>query len=190
MVYYAADAPEVGWARSRLDPAWGPVTGVEAFFADPYRSMDQGRRSSVYVSSWADSGINALSVLNWFLTPTRVQRLTPAGPGGLTYTAQVEYESAGRPGTGEITTSWDTDQASKRTALTFASGARLLLDHQRVTGTVHDSRRHADTFAYTGTTPRLAAHYLAAFQALLLGGEHFHTTDHTRLHHLLYQHTQ
>jgi predicted dehydrogenase len=188
LIYHAAHAPEVAWARRRLDPAWGPVASVEASFADPYRDMDEARRASVYVSSWVDSGINALSVLAWFLTPIRIDSLTTTDPSGLTHEAKLGFESAGHHGTGLIRTSWDTDQASKHTTLTFASGTRLFLDHQGITGRLDQGDRRIDAFSYTGDNPRLVAHYLNAFQALLGDGDHFHAREHARLHRLLYQH--
>lgn len=149
-LYHAAYAPEVLWAADRL-PSWlvefGPVTRLEAEFADPYRDRDQEMLAATYGTSWLDSGINALSVSSRLVTLRQAESAAPVAGRFNTYRAEIEFASAGRVGTGRITTSWDVDRAAKTSVATFASGATLHLDHQAVTGRLDTAGQVVDEYS-------------------------------------------
>jgi Oxidoreductase family, NAD-binding Rossmann fold len=190
-IYHAAHAPEVIWASERAGEwaaAHGPIVEYQASFADPYRDLDREIRNRVYVTSWFDSGINALSVALRFIELREVSHLDRINLDPGVYRARVVYASGGRVCEGTIQTSWDVDAPAKSTAMAFESGACLRLDHQRIRGTLEHDGQVIDSFAYQGHTARLILHYVNAFTSLLVDRSGYCTREQSRLlHRLLFQ---
>jgi predicted dehydrogenase len=131
VLYHYAHAPEVLAVRDELAALvarHGPVETADAAFADPYTG-DLDERSATLVSSWIDSGINALSVLARFVDLRRVldSDLDAAGPAH--GAAVLAFEHGGRAGRAHVATSWTAPVEVKRTTLEFADGTELVLDH-------------------------------------------------------------
>jgi predicted dehydrogenase len=190
-VYHAAHAPEVLWAAERIatwEATHGPIVGYEASFADPYRNLDRTQRDRVYVNSWFDSGINALSVALRFVTLLDVRSTRCSGPADSAYQADVRFTSDTRVRHGSIRTSWDVDAAEKQTIIKFESGALLRLDHQNVRGMIGQEGRVVDSFFYRGDTPRLVLHYRNFFTSFFVNRAAgcYGLSDSLLLHRLLF----
>jgi predicted dehydrogenase len=124
MLHYAF-AAEVLWLSGRLGEL-GDVAAFEARFEDPYGEA-LAERAPVLVSSWADSGINALSVVARLVRLERVVAATGSRP--VETMATLAFVSGTTASVGSITTSWLVDRPTKRTTLVLADGTRLELDH-------------------------------------------------------------
>lgn len=189
VVYHAAHAPEVLWASVQAEQwssAFGAVVSYEASFADPYSDMDREQRDSVYGNSWLDSGINALSVALRFLRLESIRSVSSIVNMVSTYEADVIFQSGNQEGRGIIHTTWDVDEAAKRSEFSFKSGAKLTLDHQGVRGMLLQGDEVLDSFAYKGDQPRLALHYLNAFKSIFVDRTgYYNTEDDLLLHRLL-----
>ncbi len=189
VLYHAAYAPEVLWALARKDE-WiaehGRITGYESSFADPYRDLDPDIREKSHVSSWLDSGINALSVAQRFVSLIGVERLVRAGSGPSVYQAELGFRSGPDTGRLRLRTSWDVPVAAKSSELVLESGAEILLDHQAVTGVVRHRGAVLDSFEYRGDVARLTLHYQGLFRALFLDGERVSAAESLFLHRLLF----
>ena len=101
-LYHAAHAPEVLWAMDHAlawQETYGAFSGYVASFADPYR--ERGRaHNQVYVSSWVDSGINALSAAYRFVQLTAIDQLAVLDEQNSTFRASVRFRSNGRENRG------------------------------------------------------------------------------------------
>jgi predicted dehydrogenase len=187
VLYHFRFAPEVLWATSRL-AAWlelhGPVAGLRSFFSDPYARIARGEER--FVSSWVDSGINVLSMLDRFVELTAVTGVRAVPDLASTYEAGVEFTGDGTPGTGTVFTTWGVGQGTKSTRLWFADGAELLLDH---TATFLRLDRHGRTLEARGTdgpVERGLLRYVSLFQETF-ASDHVPATDRDRrLHRLLF----
>jgi predicted dehydrogenase len=124
LLHYAF-AAEVLWLAGRLGEL-GDVTGFEARFEDPYREM-LVERTPVLVSSWVDSGINALSVLARLVRLERVVATSGGRPEETT--ATLAFVSGTTASAGTIVTTWLVDRPMKRTTVVLADGTTLELDH-------------------------------------------------------------
>lgn len=193
-IYHAAHAPEVRWAARRLG-RWrsehGDIVGFDATFADPYRDLDRAVRDRVYVNSWFDSGINALSVALRFVHLTRTDRITCLDGRNSVHAAEIRFATGSGParGRGHVRTSWDVDEPAKVSEFRFADGARLLLDHQDMSGALSDGRGRVDTFHETGSSPRLVRHYQDVFASLFIErGGYYSARQSLLLHRLLFGH--
>ena len=190
VLYHAAFAPEVDWAVAAW-PRWtathGAATSIEMAFADPY-AADLARAEATLGDSWADSGINALSVLARLVDPERCVRRHPLAGDSSTFEATIACldRATGAAVDAHLVTSWAATEPSKSTRVHFADGAALVLDHQAVLGRlvaggqVHE--RHEPASAH----PRLVQHYLRSFTRLLVDGQRsFPLEVDRRLHRLL-----
>ena len=186
-LYHAAHAPEVLWAMDHAlawQETYGAFSGYVASFADPYR--ERGRaHNQVYVNSWVDSGINALSAAYRFLQLTAIDQLAVLDEQDSTFRASVRFRSNGRENAGTIETSWAVPVPAKHTILRLGEATHLYLDHQLATGHL----RHGDTvreeFAYTGTVPRLQMHYENNFRSIFIDKKGYYTASESRLLHRL-----
>ena len=114
---------EYGWEALRA--RYGEPVAILSCFHDPKPDLDRAAR--VLVSSWFDSGINAISVL------ARLVRIgSPLEFRGdwLTGTGRLSCSSNGRPAAALIETTWTAEELVKLTQVTFSSGAVLELDHR------------------------------------------------------------
>jgi hypothetical protein len=186
-VYHAAHAPEVLWAMENArswQQTYGSFSGYEASFADPYR--DRGNaHGQVYVNSWLDSGINALSVGYRFLQLTAVDQLSILDERSSTFAASVRFQSNGMESVGVIRTSWDASVPAKQSTLHFGREVHLYLDHQNVSGSLRHGDRVLEEFKYTGNTPRLQLHYQNAFGSIFIDNSGYYATNESRLLHVL-----
>ncbi len=186
-VYHAAHAPEVLWAMENALPwqeAYGAFSGYVASFADPYRDRGSAH-GHVYVNSWLDSGINALSAAYRFLGLTAVDRLTMLGERSSTFAASVRFLSNGTERAGMIRTSWDVSVPEKLSILRLGEETHLYLDHQHVSGSLRRRDRIVEEFNYTGIVPRLQLHYQNAFRSVFIDNSGYYTTGESRLLHAL-----
>jgi predicted dehydrogenase len=124
LLHYAFGS-EVLWLAEHLAEL-GDVASFSASFGDPY-GADLATRTTTLVSSWADSGINALTVLARLLEPAAVVDSRSAGPE--TSRTTLSFTSGSTSGTGLVETNWLVAEARKRTSLTLADGTALELDH-------------------------------------------------------------
>jgi hypothetical protein len=186
-VYHAAHAPEVLWAMENArswQETYGSFSGYEATFADPYRDRGSAH-GQVYVNSWLDSGINALSVGYRFLQLTAVDQLTILDEQGSTFAASTRFLSGGGEGVGVIRTSWDASVPTKQSILYLGEEVHLYLDHQNVSGALWHGSRILEEFKYTGNIPRLQLHYQNAFRSIFIDDSGYYATDESRLLHVL-----
>jgi predicted dehydrogenase len=124
-------AAEVMWARDAL-AGRAPVASVACEFVDPYAD-DLEARTAALVSSWLDSGINALSVLGRLVELRDAEPY--AGNTAVDTTVRVTFDSGGTVGEGTIRTAWDT-YARKATTVRLADGTVVVVDHREATVTV------------------------------------------------------
>ncbi|MDP9224162.1 MAG: Gfo/Idh/MocA family oxidoreductase, partial [Actinomycetota bacterium] len=81
VLYHFAYSPEVMWASAQwpvIQESHGPVSRFTSQFDDPKR--DLAIASEALVSSWADAGINAMSVLARFVTLDEISQASAGGP--------------------------------------------------------------------------------------------------------------
>jgi predicted dehydrogenase len=128
VLYHYVFGPEVLAASS----AWphivrthGRAVAFESTFLDPKPDVETARR--ILVSAWADSGINAMSVLARFVELRAVIGVNPACDSGRRTT--LGFESESRPGEGSITTSWSAPEMVRITRLELEDGTILSLRH-------------------------------------------------------------
>jgi len=161
-LYHAAFGAEVEWAARRL-ASWGRPESVEVALDDAYTPADDAE--SRLVGSWVDGGINALSIVHRLLD---VRRLGPLG----TRTDLAGYQSFAGSFHGDggaavtVTTRWDQPAAGKRTAVSFASGAALELDHLAMTGRLSTDDGTLESFRAGRSPARLVQHYAAMYDHL------------------------
>ena len=191
-VYHAAHAPEVLWAIENALPwqeTYGAFSGYVASFADPYREQGSAH-NQVYVNSWVDSGINALSAAYRFLQLTAVDQLTILDERSSTFVASVRFLSNGMERAGMIRTSWDVSVPEKQSILRLGEETHLYLDHQHASGSLRRRDRILTEFKYTGTVPRLQLHYQNAFSSIFINKSGYYTTNESLLlHNLLFKRT-
>lgn len=186
-VYHAASAPEVLWAVENALPwqeRYGAFSGYMASFADPYQDRGSSH-NQVYVNSWLDSGINALSVACRFLQLTAVDQLTILDERNSTFEASVRFLSNGIESAGTIRTSWDVSVPAKQSILRLGEETHLHLNHQHVSGSLRHRDQILQEFKYTGSIPRLQLHYQNAFRSVFIDKSGYYTTDESRLLHVL-----
>lgn len=178
VLYHYAHAAEVLWAAEHLDDLverHGHVKDAVARFEDPYESEIE-EREQVLVSSWHDSGINALSVLVRFvdlqgITHTDVHLNMPS-------TGEATFRLAS--GEALVSTRWDVSDEVKRTTLRFDDGTALELDHPTQTATL------AGQVAFRGEGSARLERYRRLMDAHVRGnGDVYDDQTTISLHHLL-----
>jgi predicted dehydrogenase len=145
VLYHYAFAPEVAWLAERrpeIEAEHGFIARTSSRFDDPKASLTSA--STTLTSSWADSGINALSVLARFVNLARISSASKGAPA-LCH-AIVEYESGGHQGEGSVTTSWTAPEVLKETALILADGTSFTMNHAK--GTVSTTDRQGGRVVY------------------------------------------
>jgi predicted dehydrogenase len=128
VLYHYAFAPDVAWTMERwsaIKTAHGDVRNVSARFDDPKDDITSASRT--FVSSWADAGINALSVLARFVGIRGVSWASGGAPS--VCRATLEFDSGTHVGEGLVTTSWAASEVLKATNLGLADGTIYTLDH-------------------------------------------------------------
>jgi predicted dehydrogenase len=164
-LYHFRYAPEVIWAWRRMPEllrTHGAVDRITCSFFDPYISIDPERRRG-YLSSWIDTGINALSVVDRLVDLRDTRSLEHLTEGLETWLAVIEFDSSGRPGVGTILTSWQAVDSSKSSVVRFTDGAQLILDHTACTAWLADEKRAVEFYGMEEGLSRKTAHYLNMF---------------------------
>jgi predicted dehydrogenase len=166
VLYHYAFAPEVVWMAARwstIESDKGAVRRLSARFDDPKDEPVQA--SETLVSSWADAGINALSVLARFV---RVRGVSWASGGAPAVChAKIEYDSDNHVGEGSIETSWSASEVFKSTELGVADGTTYTLDHARGTVSAVDQGRRTLLYSAPRMPPLPTIRYRTMLDAYL-----------------------
>lgn len=169
VLYHMAFAPEVLWARRLAGQhanSWGRLEHVECWFSDAY-AKDIERASTTLGNSWLDSGINALSVLQWFADVRDILEFRELDHEFRTYEAIVSCVEAGHEARGNIVTSWGVTEGTRETRLRYSNSVDVVIDHAAVAGRVLVEGRVHHLFGTDGTTPRRELHYRNLYRAIL-----------------------
>ena len=174
IAFHSAFGREVLWFREHQEKwqdSLGKITGFSCGFYDPYLSNGQlqpGAKS--LVSSWIDSGVNALSTISRF-----VRSLEPI-ESYFTYDSDsidwhnhacfsfaIDGDNLG--GRGHIKTHWGLGINRKTTHLYFAqTGHEIELDHNGQCVRLIDPKGQPQILAdFAGERSRLVAHYEGVF---------------------------
>jgi predicted dehydrogenase len=189
VTYHMAFSPEVEWAleqaRQRASHLGPPIT-IESWHADPYQSELASAKARLG-TSWIDSGINALSVIERFTKVTERTSLRQIGQ-----TSKSEFEGIftcganGEKITAVVLTSWHSTAPARTTRVRYRSGAELVMDHAAVAGYLLEGGTLSTNFGSDGSVPRREAHYKAMYRAWLVDHRRtFSTETSLRLHRLL-----
>jgi predicted dehydrogenase len=169
VLYHAAFASDVREAE-RLLP-WvvaehGPVRRFSSFFFDPYSALPASRRN-VYVSSWLDSGINALSILERLLGVEKVGQSAQVPALCSAYAAAVETgDGAAGRASGMIYTSWQAAGGVKRTELEFGDGAEVRIEHTALALEILIDSKLQYAWGAENAAARQVDHYRNLYQAI------------------------
>lgn len=134
LLHYAFGS-EVLWLSKCL-AGLGDVASFSVWFEDPYQEALK-ERAQTLVSSWADSGINALTVLARLLEPKEV--VASSASGREISRTELSFTSGQTSGTGLVRTSWLVTEPQKRTSLTLVDGTTVDVDHSARTVTANGS---------------------------------------------------
>lgn len=189
VAYHMAFSPVVDWGlretASRAGQLGTPVA-IEAWAADPYQGDMQSARERL-ANSWADSGINALSVIERFVRPvarTSLRQIDSRARSVFEGTFVCEAGGTQVPAT--IMTSWYSTEPSRWTRIRYSSGAELVMDHHAVTAYLRQDGRTSALFGSDGATPRREAHYRALYRSWLGSRDQIFSAETSlRLHKLL-----
>lgn len=124
LLHYAFGS-EVIWLAQHLHEL-GDVVSFSASFEDPYGDALAHRGHSL-VSSWADSGINVLTVLSRVLELEAI--VGSEASGAEDSRTELAFNCRGTTATGVIATSWRVDRPRKQTSFTLADGTTIDVDH-------------------------------------------------------------
>ncbi|MFI9008464.1 Gfo/Idh/MocA family protein [Actinosynnema sp. NPDC053489] len=162
--HHFAFSPEVEWAAALLaaNPGWGPVTAITSAFCDPYAPKGE-RAFASYVSAWADSGINQLTVLARLVEVAAVTSLRDEGDACW---ATASFRSRGAVGTARLRTTWRTG-ASSKSSVVACGDVEVWLDHTAMTGFAFRGAELLAEHGSDGRTPRKVAHYRPLYASLL-----------------------
>jgi len=174
---HATYAREVVWWKEnneQFNYEWGPLTGFECGFFDPYVSNGCVLKSAIGLGgSWFDSGINALSVVGLFIEPqsmsiqdSRMTRLDGVEcsqiQGSSTFSFSVGEKGVGR---GSIDTNWALGVNRKITRLFYDNtGYEIILHHSKEFLRIeHHGEIIFEKYFSDGNT-RLSNHYIGLFE--------------------------
>lgn len=190
---HMAFAPEVNWAaeivaakQSRL----GCPVAVHSWSGDPYQSRLVYAESTLG-SSWIDSGINSLSVIERFVKVVSRTSLRRIGnPSWSTFEGvficETSYEEEAHQCEAVILTSWNVTDNSRSTCIKYASGAEVVMDHNAVAAYLFENNRISAMFGSDGSVPRRESHYRQLYQSWLVNHRQMFSHETVlRLHTLL-----
>lgn len=189
VAYHMAFSPEVLWgadlANAQSD-ALGPPVAVVASFADPYEAEFR-TASNRFGSSWVDSGINALSVVNRFVEPVERKSLRSIGPESWsTFEGRVRCRTGDSEVEALILTTWHVTAPARTTRIRYASGAELVMDHHGVAGYLIRNGKVDEFFGSDGSVPRRESHYRSLYYWYLVKGKPVMSRERSlRLHDIL-----
>jgi predicted dehydrogenase len=166
VLYHYAFAPEVVWMAERwsaIESDHGAVNRLSARFDDPKNEL--AKAAETLISSWADAGINALSVLARFVGLREVRWASGGAPA--VCHAKVEYDSNDHVDEGSIETSWTAPEVFKATELGLADGTTYTLDHALGTVSALDANGSTPLYSVARTPPLPSIRYRTMLAAYL-----------------------
>jgi len=168
--HHTAYAPEVLWlARAKeLQQSGGRLRSAFCVFQDPYANDVPGYRQRLG-SSWVDSGINALSVLERFATVGPPLGRRHLDVEGIVEEVRVQLGGGDETARATIVTSWEASASAKSTRLVYESGMQVLLDHTGVTGLAEQDGRITHRFGTDGSRVRRIQHYRNLYDVVANG---------------------
>lgn len=189
VAYHMAFSPEVSWGLAETasrSGALGPPVAIQSWNADPYH-LELDSAQARLGTSWIDSGINALSVIERFAPLTGRTSLRQIGDASRSvYEGTFTCQAGDQQLTATVLTSWYATAPARSTRIRYASGAELIMDHNAVAGHLLEDGRVSGTFGSDGSVPRREAHYRALYQSWLIDRDDIFTTETSlRLHRLL-----
>ncbi|MDJ1179167.1 Gfo/Idh/MocA family oxidoreductase [Roseofilum sp. BLCC_M91] len=176
IAFHAAFGAEILWFldhQPELETTYGPITGFFAHFYDPYWVGALKPHAHSLISSWMDSGVNALSVINKLIPAldlTQSHFTLEFTHPHVDIHSQVGFKFATTDGhcagRGWIETHWGLGIKSKTTHLQLAkTGYELLLDHDLQRLILTDPQGKSTILADCATeTPRMVTHYQRVFE--------------------------
>lgn len=190
VAYHMAFAPEVDWGlQQTAGGQLGSPVAIESRHADPYQADLASARARLE-TSWIDTGINALSVIERFAKPVGRTSLRQIGPADQSvYEGTFSCEAAGRQLTATIRTSWHSPGQARSTRIRYSSGAELIMDHHRMTACIKRDGAVTARFCSDGSRSRREAHYWALYRSWLIDHQQVFSIEASRrLHKLLLDH--
>jgi predicted dehydrogenase len=186
---HMAFAPEVCWGanlvRARISDLGVPIS-IQSWSGDPHQS-DLVSAESRFGTSWIDSGINSLSVIERFARTIGRRSLRRLGqPSHSTFEGIFTCESETGQVEATVLTSWNVTDSTRSTRVRYSSGAEVVMDHHAVAGYLIEDSRVTEVFGSDGSIPRRASHYKALYQWWLVDNNPIFLPETTlRLHNLL-----
>lgn len=189
VAYHMAFSPEVDWGVSETTKRarqLGLPVAVESWSADPYQ-LDLDSARARLGTSWIDSGINALSVIERFAKPVERIWLHQHGDRNKSsFEGMFACEASGQQLYATVLTSWYSTAPARSTRIRYSSGAELVMDHNAVAGYIKEDGSISAMFGSSGEVPRREAHYRALHKSWLVErNEIFSSQASIRLHKLL-----
>jgi len=188
IAYHMSFSPEVDWGLRTVtgrEAELGSPAAIRACFTDAY--SDQPEAAARFGSSWIDSGINALSVLNRLTQLNDRVSLRSLGPDSWSaFEARIACGSTGGLHEALIVTSWHVTDPAKATTIGYESGATLVMDHTAVAGYLIQDGQLTEFSGSDRTLSRQERHYRALYQSWLVNGRPIAPAEtHLHLHELL-----
>lgn len=129
------------------------------------------RATSSLGSSWLDSGINALSIIEWFVNVQTMVEFRVLDSGWSTYQAVLSCVAGGRKIPATIITTWGVTDGTRETRLRYSNGVDVVLDHTAVAARILQTGKVLDLFGTDGSVPRRDTHYRNLY-ATICSGQH------------------
>jgi predicted dehydrogenase len=192
--YHMAFGAEVEWGLSRIRSErelLGSPIRIESWYADPYQSELSSAQARLG-TSWIDSGVNALSVIERFARVLKRTSFRQIGQASWSvFEGTFACQAQGAPVAAVVLTSWHSTAATRTTRIRYSSGAELVMDHNAVAGYILKDGAILSTFGSDGAVPRREAHYRALYKSWLTDNDQVFSPDASlRLHRLLLDNIQ
>lgn len=189
VAYHMAFSPEVEWALGETAARAGQLgtpVAIESWNADPYQP-DLASATTRLGTSWIDSGINSLSVIERFAKPVARTSLRQIGaPSRSLFEGIFTCQAGSAQLTAIVLTSWYSTAQTRSTRIRYSSGAEVVMDHNAVAGFLLQDGRASAMFGSDGAIPRRESHYRAFYRSWLAAGiQAFPQEASLRLHRLL-----
>jgi predicted dehydrogenase len=189
VAFHMAFSPEVSWglkvAHARA-AEFGSPRCIQSSHTDPYQANLASAESRLG-TSWIDSGINALSVIERFAKIVERRSLGTLGEASWSaFEGTFTCEAQGGLIEAVVLTSWHVTDPARTTRISYASGAELVMDHTAVAGYLVENGRIAEIFGSDGSVSRRESHYRALYKWWLVDDKPIAPVETSmRLHDLL-----
>jgi predicted dehydrogenase len=186
---HMAYAPEVIWAANLVatkNSTLGNPLSVQSWSGDPHQ-LDFDSAEQTLGTSWLDSGINALSVIDRFAKLDSRTSLRRIGkPHQSVFEGTFICQSGANRLEAVVLTSWNVAGRSRSTRIRYSSGAEIVMDHHAVAGHVLNDGRVTEGFGSDGSVARRTSHYQRLYQSWIVDGRPVSSPETAlRLHTLL-----